>query len=283
MACSSGALPTMGIFRFPSRSRESRPSQWTAIPKIPMPLAYVIRAPEEGRVTIALCIVLLAVAHTGCSRGARGSGAGVSSAWPAWQKIEATQPPSAWRVEEASLAFDAWEAMAVVRQFSTAGDAAVMRFDDQDGGLLELRLAALPASRFVPALSVGDTVRVTLIRREGFEGVAQGLTVFDRAGQLLFLYDDGGYGSAFFGDESRAGLGVERRTSVGGEGEGWAAVDVTFRLGRESVVLGEGEHARINGTPMVVAVVVSREWAGPPMTDVDPRPLAYLAFHAESE
>lgn len=69
----------------------------------------------------------------------------------------------------------------------------------------------------------GDAVRLVLIRREGFEGVAQGLTVYDRAGGLLLLYDDGGYGAA----------------------------------------------------------VVSREWTGPPMTDVDLSPLAYLVFRTD--
>ncbi|NNF27042.1 MAG: hypothetical protein HKN73_07480 [Gemmatimonadetes bacterium] len=160
------------------------------------------------------------------------------------------------------------------------GDATVMVFEDRGGEALELRLPAIPTARFEPTLRVDDTVRVSLIRREGFEGVAQGMTVFDRAGRLLFLYDDGGYGAAFFGDEPRAGLAVDRGPPASGRGEGWATVEVLFRLGADTVVVSEGQHARLGRTDLVVGVVVSREWTGPPATDVDLSPLAYLAFRA---
>ena len=217
---------------------------------------------------------------TGCSGGANNVGAEISSTWPEWQRVEASEPPLAWRVEEASPAFDAWEALAVVSELTAHDDVTLIRFEDGVGDSLEVRLAAIPSAPAVPTLSAGDTVRVTLIRREGFEGVAQGVTVYDQADRLLLLYDDGGYGAAFYDDGARAGLGVERTSSVSGAGEGWAALDVTFKLDSDSVVLSEGQPGRLGDTDLVVTVVVSREWIGPPMTDVDLSPLAYLVFRS---
>lgn len=236
-----------------------------------------------GRRPTGLWIIVLAALLTGCGGGASSNRADFSSTWPQWQQIEATQPPSAWQVEEASFAFDAWEALAVVTKLSAFDDATVIRFDDEAGNALEVRLAAIPSAPYVPTLAAGDTVRVLLIRREGFEGVAQGLTVSDRAGQLLLLYDDGGYGAAFYQDGARAGLGVEQASNAGGAGDKWATVDAKFQLDGDSIVLGEGQFGRLGGTGLVVMVVVSREWTGPPMTDVDPSILAYLVFRADGE
>ena len=227
------------------------------------------------------CILSLAMVLTGCRGGEDFGRDSTSAAWPEWQRIEAGQPPPAWQVEEVSLAFDAWEASAVVTQLSFTQNATTIRFDSGDGDSLDVRLAALPFERFVPSMIEGDTVRVVLIRREGFEGVAQGLTVFDRAGRLLLLYDDGGYGAAYYDEGARAGLGVERALRGIGSREEWEARVVTFGLGSDSVVLAEGRSARLGDAGLVVKVVVSREWTGPPMTDVDLSPLAYLAFRTD--
>lgn len=60
-----------------------------------------------------LRILSLAIILIGC-RGGEGMGRDAAMAtWPEWQRIEAAEPPSAWQVEEASVAFDAWEASAV--------------------------------------------------------------------------------------------------------------------------------------------------------------------------
>ncbi|NNF29090.1 MAG: hypothetical protein HKN73_17835 [Gemmatimonadetes bacterium] len=237
-----------------------------------------------GRVRMGVqsvtCFLLVATVQAGCTGGGGGDGTNLTSALPTWQRIEATQPPPSWRVEEASPAFDAWEAEAIVLRIAALGDATVMGFEDLHGEALELRLPAIPTARFEPTLRVDDTVRVVLTRWEGFEGVAQGLAVFDRVGRLLFLYDDGGYGAAFHDAEARAGLSVERMSPTDRRGEGWATVDVAFRLAGESVLVAEGRYARLGQTDLIVGVEVSREWIGPPATDMDLNPLAYLAFRA---
>ncbi len=243
-----------------------------------------LNAALEGRYRIecptGLCLLSLAVVLSAC--GSEGSGQDrLSANWPQWQRIEATQPPSAWQVEEASFAFDAWEASAIVTQLLVTPEATTLRFDDGNGDALEVRLAALPSERFVPTLVEGDAVRVTLIRQQGFEGVAQGLTVFDGAGRLLLLYDDGGYGAAYHDESARAGLAVERTLRGVGSGDEWESLDVTFHLDGESVVLAEGQSDRLGDTGVVVTVVVSREWTGQPMTYVDLSPLAYLVFRAD--
>ena len=133
----------------------------------------------------------------------------------------------------------------------------------------------------MPTLVEGDAVRVTLIRQQGFEGVAQGLTVLDGAGRLLLLYDDGGYGAAYHDEGARGGLTVERTFRGISSGDEWESLDVTFRLDGDTVVLAEGESARLGDTGLVVTVVVSREWTGPPMTDIDLSPLAYLVFRTD--
>lgn len=239
----------------------------------------------EGRYRIGratgLCILSLAVVLIGCGGGARGGRDSTLATWPEWQRIEATHPPSAWQIEEASPAFDAWEASVVVTQLSFSRDATTIRFDSADGDSLEVRLAALPVERFEPSMVEGDTVQVALIRREGFEGVAQGLTVFDRAGRLLFLYDDGGYGAAYYDEGARAGLTVERALRGIGSSDEWQSLEVMFQLGGDSILLAEGRSGRLDDTGLVVTVVVSREWTGPPMTDIDLSPLAYLVFRTD--
>lgn len=224
-----------------------------------------------------LLVFALAVLLTACiPEGGRGQDR-LSTGWPQWQRIEASQPPTAWQVEEASFAFDAWEASAVVAALATTGDVTTMRFEDGDGGVLDVRMAALPSGPFAPALAEGDAVRVSLIRREGFEGVAQGLVVRDGAGDLLLLYDDGGYGAAFYADGARADVGVSRSLRGTSSGDDWESPDVTFQLQGESVVCAEGESARL-GDVLAVTVVVSREWTGEPVTDADLSPVAYLIF-----
>jgi len=221
--------------------------------------------------TVGLRLVCLAAFLMSCSGGD-------SAQWPEWQRVEAVGLPSAWQVEEASPAFDAWEASAVVARLSLSPDATTIRFEDDGGQGAEVRLAALPSERFPPTVIEGDTVRVTLIRREGFEGVAQGLAMYDAAGRLLLLYDDGGYGAAFHEAGVRGGLTVERDLRGAGTREGWMTRDVAFGVDGQSLVLAEGRSARLGDSGLAVTVVVSREWTGPPMTDVDLTPLAYLVF-----
>ena len=221
-----------------------------------------------------LCLACLAVFLMAGCRG----GADTSTEWPEWQRIEAVAPPSAWRVEEASAAFDAWEASAFVAELTFAPDATTIRFADDGGREVEVRLTALPVERFPPAMVEGDAVRVVLIRRQGFEGVAQGLAVYDQADRLLLLYDDGGYGAAFYEADARGGLTVERDLSGADRREGWMSRDVTFEVEGQSLVLAEGRTAPLGNTGLAVTVVVSREWTGPPMTDADLSPLAYVVF-----
>jgi len=223
--------------------------------------------------------MVLLLAAAGCSDG-QGQDR-LSANWPEWQRIETGDLPAGWQFEEASPAFDAWIADVVVTQLATTDEATTIRFEDDEGRALTARLAALPVERFPPVLTQGDAVQVRVILAQGFEGVAKGLTVFDEAGRLLLLYDDGGYGSAFFTDEARAGLGVERSLQGTGSGNDWESADVTFRLGGESLVLGEGQSGRLGRSGLVVSVVVSQEWTGEPVTDADLSPLAYLVFRAD--
>ncbi len=166
----------------------------------------------------------------------------------------------------------------MVTGLSTTNDATTVRFDDGDGGVLDIRLAAVPSGPLAPALTEGDTVRLTLIRRQGFEGVAQCLVVRDEDGRLRLLYDDGGYGPAFYEDGARDGVEIRRLLRGTGSGDDWESPDVTFRLEDESVVLSEGESARLGETGLAVALVVSREWTGEMVTDADLSPLAYVIF-----
>jgi len=223
----------------------------------------------------ALTLALLLAACT----SAGGSGQDrLTADWPEWQRIESGEPPSAWQVEEASFAFDAWETEAVVAELSTTGAATTIRSDDGEGDVLAVRLAALPSERFAPRLAEGDSVRFSLIRRLGFEGIAQGLTVRDAAGQLLLLYDDGGYGLAYYDEGPRDDIGVSRSLRGAGAGDEWESAEVTFQFEGESVVSAEGESVRLGRSGFVVSVVVSREWTGEPVTDLDLSPLAYLVF-----
>ena len=222
-------------------------------------------------------VLLLAVVSCGDGLGQDR----LAANWPDWQRIETGDLPAGWQFEEASPAFDAWIADVVVTQLATTDEATTVRFEDGEGGVLTVRLAALPVERFSPVLTRGDDVQVRVILAQGFEGVAKGLTVFDEAGRLLLLYDDGGYGSAFFTDESRAGLGVERSLRGTGSGNDWEPVDVTFRLDGESLVLAERQSGRLGQGGLVVSVVVSQEWTGELVTDADLSPLAYLVFRAD--
>lgn len=227
-----------------------------------------------NRVCHAL-LVLLPAFLSGC-----GGGVDDLSAWPQWQRLESNLLPSAWRVEEASVAFDAWEALVVVTHLATSDEATVIRFDDGAGDTLAVRMPAMPSRLPAPELTAGDTVRLTLNHRQGFEGVAQGLTILDQAGRLLLLYDDGGYGPAFYDDAARAGLSVERTPARRGAADSWAIHEVKFQLDGHDVVLREGESGRLGESGLVVTVVVAREWTGPPMTDVDLTPLAYVLYRA---
>jgi hypothetical protein len=223
--------------------------------------------------TLALTVVVSACGPEGGLGQNR-----LSTGWPQWQRIVVAEPPAAWRVEEASVTFDAWEASAVVTERSTTDVATTIRFDDGEGGVVDIRLAALPPGGPEPALAVGDDVRVSLIRQQGFEGIAQGLVVRDRDDGLLLLYDDGGYGSAFHADDARGGVGVRRALSGTGSGDDWVSHDVTFELDGETVICREGEAVILGASGLAVAVVISREWTGEPVTDVDLSPLAYLIF-----
>lgn len=225
---------------------------------------------HRGIVMRVACLALLTM---GC--GSRGTDS--SATWPQWQLIEASEPPSGWQMEEASPAFDAWQAVVVVSRLSFSENATTIRFA---GGrdTLDVRLAALPFERFLPTMVEGDTVRIDLIRRQGFEGVAQGLGVYDQGGRLLLVYDDGGYGPAFYEAGARGGLSVERELRGTGRIGAWTSRDVTFEVDGDSFVLGEGRSALLGRTGLVVTVVVSQEWTGPPMTDVDLSPLAWLVY-----
>lgn len=198
--------------------------------------------------------------------------------WPDWQRIETSELPEAWRVEEASPAFDAWEASTVVADLFTTNGATMIRLGDRRGNAVDIRLAALPSGKLEPALAEGDAVRLVLTRRQGFGGVAQGLTVRDPDGPLRLLYDDGGYGTAYNDDGTRGGVGINRSLSGTGSGDAWASRNVTFRLAGDSVVCAEGETGLLGESGLAVHVVVSREWTGEPVTDVDLSPLAYLIF-----
>jgi hypothetical protein len=235
----------------------------------------VARPPLLG-LTLSAMVALAAA----CMPDAGGGQDRLSTGWPDWQRIEANEPPATWQIEEASFAFDAWEASVVVTELAASTDATTIQVDDGDGGVLDVRLARLPSGALEPSLEEGDAVRVQLIRRQGFEGVAQGLAVRDGEGRLLLLYDDGGYGPAFYEDGARGGVAVNRSLLGPSSGDEWESRDVTFELEGESLVLAEGESARLGDTGLAVSVVVSREWTGEPPTDIDLTPLAYLIFRA---
>jgi hypothetical protein len=198
-----------------------------------------------------------------------------TAGWPDWQRIETGELPEAWRLTEASYAFDAWEAVAIVARLSTTGGVSSLRFENPEGSL-DLRMPALPSEGLAPDLREGDTVRVNLVTRLGFEGVAQGLTLRTIDDRLQLLYDDGGYGSAFHTPEERLGLEVERSLRGIGTGSDWEEQEVTFRLEGAAVTLDEGQVARLGRTGLAVKLIVSREWTGELVTDIDLSPLAYL-------
>lgn len=223
-------------------------------------------------------VLALSVFLAACLPGGGQSQDRLSSDWPDWQRIMTSEPPAAWQVEEASFAFDAWEASVVLSELMTDSDATTVSFDGGDGSVLDVRLAAFPSGSPAPALSVGDRVQLQLIRRQGFEGVAQGLVVRGENGLLLLLYDDGGYGPAFYEDAGRGEIAVSRSMRGQGSGDEWEPRDVTFELEGESVVCAEGEVARLGDSGLAVSVVVSREWTGEPPTDIDLTPLAYLIY-----
>ncbi len=223
---------------------------------------------------VAVCIVVTA----GCSSGGDFGRDRLSSDWPRWQLIEVDAPPEAWRVEEASVVFDAWETTAVVTELSIQTGATEISFQDADGNALDVRLAPLRPGRLELSLARGDAVRVQLIHHQGFEGVSRGLAVRNGEGRLLLLYDDGGYGPAFYEDGAREGISVTRSLRGSDTGNAWEPRPVTFELAGEAVTLEEGETSRLGGWGLAVSVVVSREWTGSPPTDVDLTPLAYLIY-----
>ena len=226
---------------------------------------------------LPLAVPALLVLSAACMPDAGRSQDRLSSDWPNWQRIAVNEPPVAWQIEEASFAFDAWEASAVLSELATDADVTTLRFEGGDGTLLDVRLVSLPSTP-AAVLAEGEVVQVQLISREGFEGVAQGLVVRDGEGRLLLLYDDGGYGPAFYEDAARGGVGVSRSLRGASSGDEWESPEVTFELGGQSVVLAEGESARLGDTGLAVSVVVSREWTGEPPTDIDLTPLAYLIY-----
>jgi hypothetical protein len=224
---------------------------------------------------------LCTIVFVACACGGEASQVSFSEDWPQWQRIESSEPPATWQVEEASPAFDAWEALVVVAEVATEGEATSIRFDDGHRGVLDVRMPALPSGQIAPDLAAGTAVRVTLTRAQGFEGVAHGLVVRSApTGELLLLYDDGGYGPAFAEDGARAGVGISRALRGARTGDEWESRNVTFTLGGADVTLAEGESARLGDSGLAVSVVVSREWTGEPPTDVDLTPLAYMVFRA---
>ena len=222
-------------------------------------------------------VVASVTVSTACLTDGDLDGDRLSSDWPDWQRIEATELPEAWQLEEASVAFDAWEAAVVITELSTDSDATTIGFEDADGNAVQVRIAQVP-TRPQPDVAVGEPVRVQLIHRQGFEGIARGLAVRDDDGGVLLLYDDGGYGPAFYEDGARAGVSVTRSLRGPDSGNSWESPDVTFGLAGESVTVEEGETVRLGESGLGVSVVVSREWTGSPPTDVDITPLAYLIY-----
>jgi len=201
----------------------------------------------------------------------------LSRDWPDWQRIETTELPEAWRLEQASVAFDAWEATVAITEISTDADATTIGFGDADGNSVQVRIARLPA-RPERDLAEGDRVRMQLIHRQGFEGVARGLAVRGHDGRVLLLFDDGGYGPAFYEDGVRGGVSVTRSLRGPNTGNSWESPDVTFQMVNQSLTIEEGETARLGDSGLAASVVVSREWTGAPPTDVDIAPLAYLIY-----
>lgn len=201
----------------------------------------------------------------------------LTSEWPTWPLITTTELPASWRFEEASPAFDAWEAEVVVRAIETA-ETTTFSFVDADGATLDARTAAVLRGSLTPSVSVGDSLIVRLVEWQGFEGVARALFLLTSDYDLLFLYDDGGYGPAVAPTESRFGVEVVRTLTGPRTAANLERRDVTFGWGADSVVLSEGETGRIGGSELAASVVVSREWTGEPPTDVDLTPLAYILF-----
>lgn len=200
----------------------------------------------------------------------------LSTAWPEWQRITFDSVPAAWQLEEASPAFDAWQATTQLSVMSRDG-LALLVFSDDRGRSLEVTTPALPRILETPGT---QPVQLTLIERQGFEGLARGITARDTTGALLFLYDDGGYGPAFYDARERDGVAVDRELTGPGSREAWAARAVTFGFQGASVTLAEGEDGAIGSTGLRARVVVSREWTGAPPTDVDLTPLAYFLYRA---
>lgn len=201
----------------------------------------------------------------------------LTSEWPTWPLIATTDLPASWRFEEASPAFDAWEAEVGVRAIETA-ETTTFSFADTSGTTLEVRTAAVTRGSLTPSVSVGDSVVARLVEWQGFEGVARALFLMTADHDLLFLYDDGGYGPGVESTESRFGIEVVRTLTGPRAGASWERRDVTFRWGTDSAVLAEGETGRIGDSDLAASVVISREWTGEPPTDVDITPLAYLLF-----
>ena len=202
----------------------------------------------------------------------------LTSEWPTWQLIVTTELPETWRFEEASPAFDAWEAEVVVQAIETAETTTVFSFADHEGTTLDVRTAAVPGGALAPSVSVGDSLIARLVEWQGFEGVARALFLLTSDYDLLFLYDDGGYGPGVQSAESRFDVEIVRALTGSRTGASWERRDVTFARGADSVVLAEGETDRIGDSELAGSVVVSREWTGEPPTDVDLTPLAYLLF-----
>jgi len=201
----------------------------------------------------------------------------LTSQWPTWQLIATTELPGAWRVEEASPAFDAWEATVVVRAIE-ATSTTLFTLVGLDGARLDVRTAPLPDGSPTLSVAVGDSVVARVVERQGFEGVARVLALLTSDYDLLFLYDDGGYGPGVESTEARFGVEVARELMGSGTGDSWERRDVTFVLGPDSVVLTEGASGRIGRSGLAASVVMSREWTGEPPTDIDLTPLAYMLF-----
>lgn len=201
----------------------------------------------------------------------------LTSDWPTWQLIATSELPGAWRIEDASPAFDAWEARVVVRAVETT-NTTVFTFAGPDGATLDVRTAAVPEGSLTPSIAVGDSLVARVIERQGFEGVARALALLTSNYDLVFLYDDGGYGPGVESTESRFGVEVARELMGSGTGDSWERRDVAFTFSTDSVVLAEGDTGRIGSSGLAASVVMSREWTGDPPTDIDLTPLAYMIF-----
>ena len=85
----------------------------------------VARPPLLG-LTLSAMVALAAA----CMPDAGGGQDRLSTDWPDWQRIEANEPPATWQIEEASFAFDAWEASVVVTELAASTDATTIQVDD---------------------------------------------------------------------------------------------------------------------------------------------------------